>query len=156
MKPLILAAFAVPALVAGVSDMHSHHHDIHLHIHDMIVQRLDLTQDQQTAIHKIGEAHHPALRADGAALIEARSGLISMLADPKATEEQIREMEAKGSEADLALELELHQMAKEIDPLLTEAQRAKVRQLMAEFHGHVEDFLTGAHGGAPESSRGKN
>lgn len=156
MKPFVLAALAVPAMVAGLSDMHSRHHDIHRHIHETIVQRLDLTQDQQTAIHKIVEAHHPALHSDWVALVEARSGLVSALADPKTTEGEIREMEAKGSGADLALELEIHQVAKEIDPLLTDAQRAKAKQLMAEFHGHVEGFLAGAHGGAPESSLGKH
>lgn len=154
MKPFVLAALAVPAMVAGVSEMHGRHHDMHRHIHDTIVQRLDLTPDQQTAIRKVVEAHHPALHADWAALVEARSGLLSALADPKATEGQIREMETKGSEADLALELEIHQVAKEIDPLLTEVQRTQAKQLMAEFHSHVEGFL--AHGEAPESSHGKH
>lgn len=151
MKALFLAALVAPALATGYAGIHAGHQGLHDHIHEAIVQKMELTKEQQASIQAIVVAHHPALHADGAAIVRARTELIQALADAKTTEGQIRELEAKGSAADLILELEVNQVVKEIDPLLTDGQRAKAKDLMGELHDHVEGFLAGTHADAPRS-----
>ena len=153
MKAFLLILLAVPALVAGAVGLNQDHQDMHRHVHEVIVQRLELTGDQQAAIHKIVEAHHPALRAGAQTLVQARAELVRALLDPKTTEGQIRDLEAKGSAADLVLELEVSRLVKEIDPQLSDAQKVKVGQLLAEFHGHVAGFLAGLNAGATHAGQ---
>ena len=156
MKPFILAAFALPALLTGAVGLHQSHLDLHRHFQKIAAQKLELTTDQQAAIQKIVEAHRPALRQEAEPLVEVRSDLGRSLVDPKTTEGQIRDLEAKGSAADLVLELEVNQVVKEINPLLSDAQRVKAGQLIAEFHGHVAGFLEGMHAGYEQSCEAAN
>ena len=139
MKALILAGLAVPALVT-TAGLHGH---FHAHLHDLIVQKLALTPDQQEAAKKIVMAHHLALHAKGKAVFQARADLLQAVTDPQTTEAQLTAMETQASAAHLALELELSQVVKEVYPILTPDQQVKARQLVVEARAHVEGFLAG-------------
>jgi Spy/CpxP family protein refolding chaperone len=140
MKAFILAALAAPALLVGA---HKGHHGSHADFHAEVVRRLDLSKDQQAALHRVFEAHHPALRADAAAMAHARAEMVHTVLDPASTEAQIRVLEAKGAEADLALELELNRTMKDVDPILSAEQKAKAHALMGELHGRLHEHLHG-------------
>lgn len=141
MKALILAALSAIATFQGM-----HPHGLAGHLHARIAQKLELTAEQKDAAHRILQAHRPALRAKGQAAFQSRADVLQSVADPQSTEAQLREMEAKASAAALALELEANQVVKEIDPLLTDVQRAKARQMVADLRGHAEAFHAMAHG----------
>lgn len=138
------AAVAVPALIATVTVGHGHHQDFHA----MIAKKLELTDGQQAAIHKVMEGHHKTFHEKGKALVAARGAVLQLLINPEATESQIRDLESLASAADLAMELEVNQMVKEINPILTDAQRLKAHDLLGEFHAHAKAFMTQIHGGA--------
>jgi Spy/CpxP family protein refolding chaperone len=138
------AVFAVPALIATATVAHGHPQDFHA----MIAKRLELTEGQQAAIHKVMVGHQMTFHAKGRALVEARGAVLHLLVNPEATESQIRDLEAQASAADLAMELEVNQMVKEINPILTDAQRLKAHELLGEFHAHAKAFMAQIHGGA--------
>jgi len=141
MKALILAGMAVPALVTTAHmDFHDH---VHAHLHDLLVKKLDLTQDQQDAAKRIMIAHHPALQAKAHAAFKLRADLVQALTDPETTEAQLRDLETQAAAAHLALDLEVSQAVKELAPLLTPEQRVKARQLVVDARAHVEGFLAG-------------
>ena len=50
MKPLVLAALAMPALIGSAAGLHQLHEGMHAHIHGMLVQKLELTEEQQTTV----------------------------------------------------------------------------------------------------------
>lgn len=141
MKSLLLAAVAVPAVIGSV---HAGHHataqGMMAHVHGMLIQKLDLNKEQQEAIHRIGAAHHPALHEKGFAAFQARADLLQALTDAQTSVDQIRVLEAKASAVDLALELEINQVMREINPILTDVQRTKLKQLAADLRAHVEAF----------------
>ena len=141
MKSLILAAVAIPGLIGSVNCCHNQ--DFHQHLHQLMVKRLELTQAQQDTLKGIVTSHHPALKAKLDAAIEARADLFQAVANPKTVEAQIRTLEATASAADLALELEVNQVVKEIAPSLTADQHAKAAQLLIEARAHLEAFRAG-------------
>lgn len=144
MHILTAAAFAVPVLIATATVSHGHHQDFHA----MIAKRLELTDGQQAAIHKVMEGHQKTFHEKGKALVEARGAVLHAVVNPEATEGMIRDLEARASAADLAMELEVNQMVKEINPILTDAQRLKAHELLGEFHAHAKAFMAQIHGGA--------
>ncbi len=147
MKTLILAALSVPAVVTAIrGDHRAMHNGILGHVHAVIGQRLELTPEQKDAIHKVVQSRHGSLHVKAKAAFEGRADVIQALTDPQTTEGQIRELEAKASTANLALDLEVNQLFREISPILTEGQRAKAKQLVGEFRAHIEGFLAMAHG----------
>jgi Spy/CpxP family protein refolding chaperone len=152
MKPLLLAAVAVPAVVGSV---HAGHHataqGMMAHVHGMLVQKLDLNKDQQEAIHRVVAAHHPALHEKALAAFQARADLLQALADTQTSVDQIRALEAKASSVDLLLELEINQVMREINPILTDAQRTKLKQLASDLRAHVEAFHGHGHGQADKA-----
>ena len=154
MKPLILAGLAVPALVAtapAMQSMHGPHAAMHDHLRGMLVQKLNLTPEQQEAIQKVVAAHREALHGKGLSLVKLRAELADALLDPPTTEEQIRDLEARGSAADLAFELEVSQVVKEVNPILTDDQRLKAKQLKSDLHHHAAGFLAGLHAGRQDA-----
>jgi Spy/CpxP family protein refolding chaperone len=138
MKHPILAALAIPALIGTLHC--GPHHGCHPDMHAMIARKLDLTGAQKDAVHKVIDAHHPALKAQFAALLQLRMDLAQKVADPQATPDQLRELDAKANAAQLPLELELNQVVKEINPILTAEQQAKARQLVLDARAHVDAY----------------
>jgi Spy/CpxP family protein refolding chaperone len=139
LKHVLLAVLAVPALIGSVNCgmPHPFHHDLHA----MIVRKLDLTSAQKQAAHAVIAAHHPVLKAEFAVVVQSRMDLAQMVADPKATADQIRDLDARANAAQLTLELHLNQVVKELDPILTPEQRAKAHQLVLEARARVDAFL---------------
>ncbi len=145
MKPLLLAALAVPATVATVHGVqHGHGQDMMAHVHGMIAQRLELTPEQKEAAHRVIQAHHANLHTKAKAAFETRADVLQVLVDAQTTPDQIRLLEVKASAATLDLELEVNQIIREISPSLTEVQRGKLKQMVADLRAHVEAFH--AHG----------
>jgi Spy/CpxP family protein refolding chaperone len=138
MKLPILAALAVPALIGTLHC--GPHHGCHPDMHGMIARKLDLNASQKDAVHKVIDAHHPALKAKFAVLLQTRMDLAQGVADPQATAEQLRDLDAKANAAQLPLELELNQVVKEIYPILTPEQQGKARQLVLDARAHVDAF----------------
>lgn len=140
MKPFLLAALAVPALIGTVhcGMHHPGHHDLHARL----ARKLDLSSAQKGAVHAVVQAQLPALKAELDAVIQARMDAMQAVTDPQATPDRIREQDAKAGAALLTLELHVNQVVKEINPILTPDQQAKARQLVLDLRAHVDSFRT--------------
>jgi len=129
MKLLFTACLAVPAIVCAAQPAA---------FHDLIVQKLGLTQVQKEAARQVILAHKTALQGKWDAAFQAHADLFQAMADPKTTPARIQALESIYSAADLALWLELNQVVKEIAPSLTVDQIAKAQQMAADARSHIE------------------
>lgn len=135
MKLLFTACLAVPAIVSAAQPAP------HPAFHDMIVQKLGLTQVQKEAARQVILPHKAALRAKFEAAFQAHADLFQALANPETTPAQIQALESKHSAAVLAMDLEINQVVKEIAPTLTVDQIAKAQQMAADARSHIESTL---------------
>jgi hypothetical protein len=146
MKLLCTAYLAVPAIVSAAQPAP---YDA---LHDMIVQKLGLTQVQKEAVRQVILAHKAALHTKFHAAFKAHADLFQDLANPETTPAQIQALESKYSASDLAMGLEINQMAKEIAPSLTEDQIAKVQQMAADARSYIEKYFRSFFIGVPPAA----
>jgi len=139
MKSFVLAGLAVPALIGMVNC--GMPHACHPDWQAVLARKLELTASQKEAVHAVLMAREPALKAEFATVVRSRMDLAQLVADPQASQDQIRELDAKAHAALLPLELDLNQLVKEIAPILTPAQQAKAHQMVLDARTHVETFL---------------
>jgi hypothetical protein len=132
MKLLFTAYLVVPAIVSAAQPAP------HGAFHDMIVQKLGLTQVQKDAARQVILAHKVALHAKYDAAFQAHADLFQALASPETTPAQIQALESRYSAADLAMGLEINQVVKEIAPSLTVDQIAKAQQMAADARSYIE------------------
>lgn len=128
MQPLILTAFALPALVATVPGAPA----------GILAQRLGLDANQRAAVKQVLEAHRPALAARHDAFREARRALVDGCLDPQLPEPQLAQLQSRSSAAALELAQEVHRTVRELDPVLTAAQRAQARALLTQARLHLD------------------
>lgn len=149
MKLLFTAYLAVPAIVYATQPTP------HAAFHDLIAQKLGLTQVQKEAARQVILTHKAALQAKLDASLQAHADLFLALANPETTPSQIQALESKHSAAHLAMELEINQVVKEIAPSLTVDQIAKAQQMAADarsyFEKTVRSFIMGAATAAPQN-----
>ena len=128
MQPLILTAFALPALVATVPGAPA----------GILAQRLGLDSAQKASIQRILEAHKPALTARNDAFRDARRALVDGCLEPGTSEDQLAALQAKSSAAAFELLKELHQVVRELDPVLSQDQKARAKAMLAQFRLHLD------------------
>jgi hypothetical protein len=149
MKLLFTACLAVPAIVSAAQPAP------HAAFHEIIVQKLGLTQVQKETARLVTLAHQTALHAKWDAAFQSHADLFQALANPETTPAQIQALESKYSAADLAMWLELNQVVKEIAPSLTVDQIAKAQQMAADARNYIENnfrtFFMGAAPAAPQN-----
>lgn len=132
MSPLILTAFALPALVATVPGAPA----------GILAQRLGLDAAQRAAVQRVLEAHKPALVARGEAWRDARRALVDGCLDPRLSEEQIAQLHARSSEAALEMAQEAHRVVRDLGPILSPEQKLKAQSMLAQARLHIDGLRT--------------
>ncbi len=105
-------------------------------------EKLGLTEDQVTAIKDTFKADKDTLANLLSKLHEARAGLRSAIQSSAASEASVREASAKVAAVEADLAVERLTLYGKISPVLTDAQREKVK----EFQANIDDFVDGAIG----------
>ena len=115
-----LSAGAIPGHGRGDSVMRMFHH---------MAEALDLSDDQEARIKDVLKAHAPEIEAQMKASSAARRGLHpAALADP-ADESAIRAAAQKLGSVQADSALLFSRIRKEVDPVLTDAQRKKLHEV---------------------------
>lgn len=85
---------------------------------------LNLSADQRDAMKGVADKHQAALDAKRAAVMDARTALRAAVIAPSSTDAQIKALQAKVSEAQLAVLLERRTMMQEMEAFLNPDQKA--------------------------------
>ena len=83
---------------------------------------LNLTSAQQTAVKAVADKHRSALEAKQKAAGDAHAALRTAMLDQAASDDQLKTLQAKAGEAQLAVMLERRAMMRECEALLTADQ----------------------------------
>ena len=112
-----------------------------------LADKLDLSEAQRGQFHDIVTRYKSgALGASESALHQAREQLGKLVGDPAATEQQVLDAARSVSTASEQAAVQRHQMAVEIDSILTDAQREKTKELRAQGWDKASAFRS-KHGG---------
>ena len=97
---------------------------------DRIARQLDLTDAQRARIREIFEEHRDSALGDAAAKSRAsRTELRSLIHNPAANEQAIRDAAKRASQAEADLAVERHRALAEAFKVLTPEQQEKAKQL---------------------------
>jgi Spy/CpxP family protein refolding chaperone len=97
---------------------------------DRMARQLDLTDAQRARIREIFEEHRDSALGDAAAKSRAsRSALRTLIHDPEANEQAIRDAATRASRSDADLAVERHRALAEAFKVLTPEQQEKAKQL---------------------------
>lgn len=83
---------------------------------------LNLTPAQQTGVKAVADKHRTALEAKQKAAFEARTALRTAMLDKASSDDQLKALQARAGEAQLAAMLERRAMMRECEALLTADQ----------------------------------
>jgi Spy/CpxP family protein refolding chaperone len=89
---------------------------------------LNLTPDQDKAIHALMDKHHAADKAKRRAAEDADDAFRQALEDPAVSDPQLKPLHDAASEAHFQMFLEHRALRREIDAVLTPDQRARARR----------------------------
>ncbi len=110
---------------------------------------LNLTAAQQAGVKAVAEKHRAALEARQKAAFEAHDALRTALRDPAAGDDQLKTLQARAGDAQLAVMLERRAMMRECEALLTADQLKVLKEHQPKdgmghgmgHHGHgMEGF----------------
>ena len=128
MQPLVFTAFTLPALVATLPGAPG----------GFIAQRLGLDSNQKEAVQRILAAHKPTLAARNDAFRQARRALVDGCLDTRLSEEQLAQLQAKSASTAFELLKELHQVVRELDPVLSQEQKGRAKSLLGQARTHLD------------------
>lgn len=111
------------------------HHEMMMHL---VGERLELTDAQKQALERIHEARKPVIQAKKEALHGVILKAVQAGLDPNTSEDVLKQNQEKVAEAVFAMGVEIRGAYLESLPVLTEAQRIKVRELITQFRTHKE------------------
>ena len=103
-------------------------------------EKLGLTDEQAAQIKTVLVGEKETLKGLVVKLHEARTGLREAIQASEATEASVRAASAKVAAVEADLAVERLKLFGKISPILTEEQRAKVK----EFQSRIDDFMDGA------------
>jgi Spy/CpxP family protein refolding chaperone len=139
MPTLLPTLLAVPALVLSLPVVSR------TDTTAFLAHRLDLSASQEQALRLIMDKHRPALVAKANALHDARRKMVTACLDANASTQEVLGLQEATATAGAQVVLEIHQVAGELDVVLTPAQRAKAQGFILEaqtrFDGLRNYFL---------------
>lgn len=128
MQPLIFTAFTLPALVATLPGAPG----------GFLAQRLGLDANQKEAVQRILAAHRPTLATRNDAFREARRALVDGCLDARLSEAQLAQLHSRSAAAAFELQKELHQVVRELDPVLTQEQKDRAKSMLGQARAHFD------------------
>ncbi len=93
---------------------------------------LNLTEAQQASMKAVSDRHQAALTPKLAQVNEARTALRTSMPNPSTTDTQLKALQAKVSDAQLAVMLERRVMMQEFETILTPDQKAALEKLQLQ------------------------
>ncbi len=142
---LALLAISLPALAQPESGPRGHggpgDHGPGRGMMAHMAEKLSLSDAQKTQLQAIMDRYHSGAFGDTMkAFQDARAHLEDLIGNPASTDQQILEAARLVSAQGEPVAIQRHQMAVEIDSILTPEQRQKAKELKAKWSARRRDF----------------
>jgi Spy/CpxP family protein refolding chaperone len=121
-----------------VGEKKAQHAEHHAMMARFLSHRLELSEAQQQRLQAIHEAHQPTLQARFQALHAVMKPALEAALDPQTSEAALRAQHQQVMSAVFAVGTEIRSTYLEALPVLTEAQRGQLKNLVTQVRTHVE------------------